>query len=333
MNNTIIAQSLARIEPGEPAQARILGQILERASANDSRARTRKFVKRLAPIAACIAIAITAVIGYQADWFRGETAADIPGGEAAADSEGKGVFVPAIKLPENRNDAAACVIPLFVYQGRVYVQTLRYGIDEPSAAEDLVGERIGFARGNLNAYGWSKPEDYAEEFAGTVAGDVFTVIGYDPEFRLCMQQTYTDDDGKYFEWVEFYEHLDGIWLEAGSDVFGDRLKLRGNWAQVKFQKFDDWNWGRNIFNDLTGVPESDIDVFIDELYSGTFENIPVESDFFAHRMARIVYFYMDDGSIITVQLIEGGYVQYEHLSWYLVKMPGEAFDKMFAAAE
>jgi hypothetical protein len=333
MNNTIIAQSLARIEPSEPAQERMFEQILERASANDSRARTRKFVKRLAPIAACMAIAITAVIGYQANWFRGET---------PADPAGTGVFVPAMKLPENANNANALRIGAFVYQGRIYVKQTWKTIDEiveMPDIENLVGERIGFAKGNIGDE-QSTQDDYAVEFAGSAYGDVYTVNGYDPSFRLCMRQNYIDD-GNYFERVEFYENLNGIHLMTGADLFGDRLMLRGNWTQAKFQKHDDWNWGRNILNDLTGVSDSDINAFIDELYSGNFEDAydeigDIDNFYRPEEKRRHLYFYMNDNTVIELNLFEGGYVGYRSFAlpgWYYVKMPGEAFDKMFAAAE
>ncbi|MDR1068437.1 MAG: hypothetical protein LBL36_04240 [Clostridiales Family XIII bacterium] len=332
MNNNMIAQSLARIEPSEPAQERMLERIFERANANDAQTKKarslRKTMKWLAPVAACMAIAITAAVGYQADWFRSET---------PADPAGKGVFIPAIELPENTDDAHGLRLGSFIYQGRIYGHALNFNmVDKTLAVEDLVGEWIGFAKGYLYDYEGSKPEDYAEEFAGTVSGDVYTVRGYDPEFRLCMKESSTDDDGNYFERVEFYENLNGIHLMTGADLFGDRLKLRGNWTQIKFQQHDDWNWGRNILNDLTGVSDNEINAFIDELYSSDFEEISttIDNDFFDE--SRHVYFYMNDNTVIGLRLFGSGYVGYESLAfgwWYVVKMPGEAFDKIFTAAE
>lgn len=40
---------------------------------------------------------------------------------------------------------------------------------------------------------------------------------------------------------------------------------------------------------------------------------------------------MEEGTIVRLRLIEGGYVGYDALGWYFVKIPGETFDAVYAA--
>ena len=44
-----------------------------------------------------------------------------------------------------------------------------------------------------------------------------------------------------------------------------------------------------------------------------------------------LFFHMSDGTTVELRLIEGGYVGYQGLGWYFVKMPGAAFDAVLAA--
>jgi len=242
-----------------------------------------------------------------------------------------GVYVPAIKLPENAGATAqADIIGLFVYQERVYTQTAWYYNENASVINNLVGEHIGYTKGNINE--WSKQEEFAVEFAGSVMGDVYTVNGYNPQFRLCMKGSYKDDGGNDIQYVNFYENLNDIYLTNGSDLFEDRLMLRDNWKQVKYQRHDDWNYHNMKFYDLPKISDTCINAFIDELYAGKFEyvNETVGEDFYdSKRKQAHLFFCMNDNTTIELSLFEGGYVGYRHLSWYFVKMPGEAFNAIF----
>lgn len=40
---------------------------------------------------------------------------------------------------------------------------------------------------------------------------------------------------------------------------------------------------------------------------------------------------LSDGTTVELRLIEGGYVGYQELGWYFVKMPGETFEAVLAA--
>ena len=44
-----------------------------------------------------------------------------------------------------------------------------------------------------------------------------------------------------------------------------------------------------------------------------------------------LYIQLDDGLKVHMRLIEGGYVGYQSLGWYFVKIPEDIFNKVFEA--
>lgn len=94
-------------------------------------------------------------------------------------TEGNGVHIPAVKLPEK--NMSADMIGLIVYNGEIYTQTMTE-IDTKTA-KNIIGEKLGTTKGTIDE--WSEQEAYDEEFASTVEiADVYTVKGYDNDFRI-----------------------------------------------------------------------------------------------------------------------------------------------------
>jgi hypothetical protein len=298
---------------------------------------------------------ITAVLLFTACRETEQPPADNPAAESAANNsetqmnlnapEGKivvepisGVYVPAIELPENTGGAEMDMIGLFVYKGQIYKQTSSYNNgDARYIIENLAGEKIGFATGSIDE--WSTQDDYAVEFAGSVWGDVYEVKGYNDflNFRYCMFGSY-EQAGHTVEWVNFYENLSGFYLEYGVDLFGfQRLNLAGNWNKVMYKNRDDWYYGRDIYYELPDVTANDIDAFIDELYSGRFVDGSevYDTDDFYGQMNVLLYFYMNDHTVVELVLVEGGYVGYRCMlgsaNSYFVQISEEAFDKIYNA--
>lgn len=151
----------------------------------------------------------------------------------AAEEEAKKslVYIPSIELPKESN-LQADMIGLIVYKGKIYTQAESFQGQNVNEINNLVGNRIGYAKGNIDE--WSKQEEYAEEFAGTVLGNVYTVNGYSEDFRICIKESYKDDNGNTIDYINFYENLNGIGLNTGKDLFKDRLKLEENWDYVKY---------------------------------------------------------------------------------------------------
>lgn len=83
--------------------------------------------------------------------------------------------------------------------------------------------------------------------------------------------------------------------------------------------------------DLPNISDNDIDKFIKELYSGEFVDLTKTNIY--DNSSRHLFIYMKDNTRIQLRLFEGGYVGYQDLGWYFVKMPGEIFDKFYEASK
>jgi hypothetical protein len=253
------------------------------------------------------------------------------------------VDIPKVELPENTDGMEMDMIGLFVYQGRIYTQAAWYYNDDAQyIVDNLVGEKVGFAKGNINE--WSTQDEYATEFAGSAHGDVYTVNGYGPWYRLCITGSYEDDNGNDVQWVNFYECLNGYGMTPGYDLFVfrslmDALNgeiLSQNWSHVKYQNHDNWNYEKHAYRDLPDVSDEDITSFLYEVFFGEFEDVRETfyiNDFYKNGNQTHLYIHMNDGTVVELRLFEGGYVGYRHLGWYFVKIPGEAFDTVFNACK
>ena len=343
MRNEKIINSWDKIKPDNATHERILDNILDRVHSGETQKgkvknmATKQYWKILAPVAACLIIAIAVIVPTFFKNGVNDPILNPPnnGDNSSMQAGERGIYIPAIELPGKTDGSVMSMIGLFVYQGHIYTQASRYYNEAAEyIKENLVGEKIGFSIGNIDE--WSTQDEYAFEFAGTVYGDVYSVKGYDESFRLCMMESYTDDNGNDVQWVNFYERLNGIGLGHGHNLFEDRLKLSDNWNHVQYQPHDDWDYDRNNFCNLTGITDDDITGFVNALYDGWVENVfetTGNNNFYANNNQSHLYFYMNDTTVIELRLFEGGYVGYQHLGWYFVKMPGEAFQKIFNACK
>lgn len=229
-----------------------------------------------------------------------------------------GVYVPAIELPEPDSGFTVDMIACVVYDGAVYTQGEWLG-----DASALVGEYLGHATGSIDE--WSDESEYYIEFAGTMSGDIYSVTGYDPGFRICCLY----DDGS----VMLLERLNGISLDTGADLFETRLHLAERMESVSYLTHEDWNENADSFRDLP-LSEDAVSAFLAELCAGGFEYVwETDRDIYDSAVQGHLFFHMSDGTTVELRLIEGGYVGYQGLGWYFVKMPGEVFDAVLAACQ
>ena len=307
--------------------------------------------KAAVPIAACLVVLAGLYMAYprlfpaQAPTGNAEpsAASDInpvsPGetGQEALRNDG-GIYIPAIELPES--DVSACMIGLVVYNGHVYTQSSAYSYfgEAAESIDGLTGDYLGRATGSIDV--WSSPEEYDRYLASTVKGEVYTVKGYDSDFRLCIRNMVEDPDGEPELWIEFMDRLNDITLTDGKDLFEDRLHVSGRVSSVQWQAHEDWDWGKGNIHEAS-LPEGAWEAFVDSLDSGSFidawmpdgsfyEDRPYSSIFDTPNQTHL-FPNMQDGTIIELRLVEGGYVKYSMNGWYFVKMPGEAFDTVYDA--
>ncbi|MCR4837467.1 MAG: hypothetical protein K5897_00865 [Eubacterium sp.] len=242
-----------------------------------------------------------------------------------------GVHIPAIEIEVPSDGVAYDMVALVVYHGKIYTG-YEFIEDDKEKVLSLVGDYIGEATGSIDE--WSTQSDYSKELAGSVAGPIYTVRGYDPDFRLCNVISYTDEQGNPGKAVSFLENLNGITLDKGADLFEERLQIKGHVKKLFFKSHEAWNTGSKEMTvpDMTANQEL-WDTFLDELDRGSFVEIDYVKDpgFYDNPHQVHLFVKKDDGTTVELRLFEGGYVGYQPLGWYFVKMPGEAFDAMYAA--
>jgi hypothetical protein len=234
-------------------------------------------------------------------------------------TEDGGLKVPAIELPENT--ASADMIGLIVYNGKVYTQTATE-IDSENAM-DLVGEKLGTTKGNIDE--WSEQDAYDVELASTIGeADVYTVKGYDKDFRI---MTYIERDGIIYS--EFYECLNGITVHDGGDVFG-KLRMIGNVVSAQYQIYNDWYYGVDQFSSINNMEL--LNTFVEELNQAIpHSRRSVEEkigDFRNDNEYRRMTIRLTDGSKVSLVVIKDGYVFYGFTSLYF-KMDQEVFMQLW----
>ena len=167
-------------------------------------------------------------------------------------NESGDVKIPAIQLPKDTSNAD--MIGLIVYKGKIYTETST----EINAVEAkaIISDKLGTTKGGIDE--WSKRIAYNIEFASTIGKiDVYSVRGYDQDFRIMVYQEQSDN-----QYAAFYENLNGITISSGEDVFG-KLNIVGNVSSAQWRAFDDW------YNDIDNYkPISDmagLNTFLKEL--------------------------------------------------------------------
>lgn len=216
-------------------------------------------------------------------------------------------------------------MPTIFYHGNSY--TFDGEIYRDKAIEKaLIGEFLGNASGSM-----SVKEESEKVFASCVAtGNIYSVNGYDKEFRICIY----DKENPY---IVFYDNFDENNLVTGNDLYS-KLLLKNNYNTVLYQQHSDYMNQQNNYQECSELSQSDIDEFINALYRSSFvimttkeeiEKMPdydSEGDKIAH-----LYFKMNDGTNVEITLYENGYVLYANMCKVYVYIEDEIFNKVFNA--
>lgn len=289
------------------------------AAAPKKHSRAKRVIAPVAALAACLALVL-------AVWQPWNSPAAVTTDDPATTTQ-NGVFVPAATPdgvyipPEPMPGApgigmAADMIGFVVHDGRMYTQTGEY------ATETLLGEYLFTATGSIDE--WSGSDEYVEG-ASSIGGDVYTVKGYDPAFRLCMTG---DERG-----LMILDCLSGITLRTGGDLFFDRLHI-DNYDSAFYVTDIDW---QHAIDERHELDADIIEPFLATLmtapmqdWSGWSEN----GDIFDHDYAEAhICFELKDGTRVNLRLFENGCVMYDgSFMRVLAYMPGAIFDAVFEAS-
>lgn len=245
----------------------------------------------------------------------------------AADENTKSYTVPFIELPKDSSQASKDMLGLFVYQGRVYIQSntrFTYGEDGMTPIKEdvlnLQGDYIGQTTGSIDE--WSTQDDYAKEFASSIGvAKIYTVKGYDSKYRLMA----------YYEWdggfgCEIFDSFGGLNIHDGSDYF-DILNLKGNISSLSYESFDSWNNG--LLNNSEITESLEFNNFLDALYDST----PIGNDIdllLETQVAdgqKFITITTKDNLKTTLRLVKGGYVYDSQIGFF--KIADDAFHAFY----
>lgn len=231
------------------------------------------------------------------------------------------VNIPAIELYVDENSDSD-MVGLVVYKGKIYTQA--ESKIKSKNAEAMKGNKIGTAKGTIDE--WSTQKDYDEELASTYGNaDVYTVKGYDEDFRIMM----IGDWGEEL-YVEFFENLNGITVNSGEDVFG-KLNMMNHATSAEWRSFDDWYYSTNHSQPIADMKV--IHTFVEALnqtkpliieYDSTS---PIQSKNNENYKELIVH--LDDGVAVRLSLYKDGYIQYGDMIDVFFKMDDEVFSQLW----
>ena len=166
-----------------------------------------------------------------------------------------------------------------------------------------------------------------------MSGKVYAVKGYDTDFRICIREEVEDENGDPTLWIQFLERLNGITLNTGADLFENRLHMQGRVKSIQWQSHDDWNSGGENMQDVnldSACWEDFLNEIDNEKFVYTWTDDADKSIYDTPNQAHLILT-MEDGTIVRLRMMEGGYVGYDALGWYFVQIPGETFDAVYAA--
>lgn len=155
------------------------------------------------------------------------------------------IYIPKYELSQSATYAARRMMPLIIYKGNIYLHST-VAIDSKDVNK-LLGQKLGTTKNTIDE--WNSEKNYSIELASNIGiTDVYTVNGYDEEFRIMTN--YKSENGT--NTADLYECLNGITISSGNDILS-KLNLKDNVARAKFQSYSDWNNGTNIYHPIDNI--------------------------------------------------------------------------------
>lgn len=327
MNRKDYKKMMDKIEPDERMEHRII-QGIKNDNANNSRGVARNRINRLLNAAAflaviaCLGLVVALVLNNDnSTVVTSNNLAEFdqtPSVNKVDDSQA--VIIPKIEL-QNGSGAMGKMIALIVYKGNIYTQT---GTSiSPEIAKQLRGDQLGRSKAGIDE--WSTSAEYTELASNIGQMDVFSVKGYDTDFRI---MSYLEVEGQIY--AELYEHLNGITIAKGEDLIG-KLHLKDHIESVKWQDFNSWNNGEKT---STNIPVNQtLQQFIDALYeakpvagyqlykAGIYES--------GSENQKFLYLKLQDQTEVKLRLFkDGNYVSYANADVFL-QVDAATFDALW----
>ena len=283
--------------------------------------------QNIAKIVSTVSVGCLAVLIGVGIWNAGTDEGDITESKNDAIQEtssistnnDNGITIPKREVYLKKSDGVEMdMLAFFIYEGRVYISFGEYG----NISDEIVGEYLGTSTGMIDE--WT-PKDGYVDFAGSIEGDFYSVNGYDKEFVLCMK----DAEGA----VSIFYNDNGITLYQSSDLFEERLHLKGNYVQAYYQNDKEWNYGEGYHN-VNSQDMNIIDSFVDALNSGSLISVDGnETNMYSLNQIYHLYLEMNNGIVLHFRLYEGGYVRFEGVPGVRVKIDETRFNELINILE
>lgn len=231
-----------------------------------------------------------------------------------------GIYIPSISLSPD-NGVSAKMIPLVVYNGKIYTQSATEL--NPKNIQNFIGEKIGRTSNSIDE--WNVKDKSSEELASNIGQqDIYTVKGYDTDFRIMSYSKIEDQ-----EYAQFFDCLNGITINSGNDIFG-KLNLINNVESAKFISFDDWNNGNNTY-----ITFDDIDllngVLIELNNAVPYNYVSIENSIESSKNNndfRQFTLNLKDGLELKFTVFKSGYVSYGYSNIFF-KLDVSDIDKLW----
>jgi len=307
MNKNDIKRVIGNFEPDIGMEHRLSEKIF--------RKKNKKFM--LKPVVAMISLAMVIFIGLMFTFIFKN-----PNDSFNIKNSVMAVKIPKMDLPKVTNSSVNFkMIGFIVYQGRIYTQSgTTISLEN---APNILGKKLGTTKDSIKE--WSNQKDYAKEFASSIGvQDVFTVNGYDKNFRI---MTYLKENGTLIE-ARFYECLNGITVKTGADVFC-KLKIENNVKSAKWEPYDSWYYSKHQSKKIQNLKA--LNGFINELKNtipNNFEKFRYLFDDKNKVNQKFIYVTLSDGSVVHLTLAKGGYIQYDNTE-VIFKMQTKVFNALW----
>ncbi|MCM3132614.1 hypothetical protein M3629_07450 [Paenibacillus polysaccharolyticus] len=215
------------------------------------------------------------------------------------------VEIPKIEMPSGDNqNVKADMLGLVVYDGNVYTESAT--TVEGADALALRGEKLGKTTGGIHEL--SGKDDY-KELASTIGtADIYTVNGYDSDFRI---MSYTEIDGQVY--AQLFDKTNGMSISSGTDLIG-KLNIEGHVTAAQGESFDSWNNGLGQLQQLPA--DESLNRFIEALYKATpvATSSELEERLYGKEDRKMIYLTLKDKTKVQLVLFgEEGMVRYGHV--------------------
>lgn len=306
MNRKDYKKLIDQIEPGEGVEYRMMKRLKHtdnntNTQPNGGRNRINRLLNATAGLVAIACLGLVIALTWNHESQTIVTSID-PSPNVNKVGDSHAVTIPKIEL-SNEPGVKADMIGLIVYKGNIYTKTATS--ISPEIAKQLRGDQLGRTKAGIDE--WSTSSDYTEMASTIGEMDVFSVKGYDAEFRI---MSYLEIDGQIY--ADLYEHLNGITITKGVDIIG-KLNLKDHIESVRWQDFNSWNNSEMKFMELQ------VDQSLKQFITALYEAKPIEGDKLYNagiyetgpENQKFLYLKLQDQTEVQLRLFkDGNYVRY-----------------------